>query len=492
MPVSAREKPWVRVVATAPVVVGGLLIVAAALKGYELLFGPPPEGGILQARWLQFLLIELEAALGAWLISGYRRRLAGIVAVACFAAFATVNADKILRGERHCGCFGLIHLDVRVALALDIVAGFVLAWSLARTSAGVSRPIPRPLWQPRWDHRAAYGSLALLAVGLMANAWVRAPDELFRAVQLAPPVYDFGKVQGGEELSHEFHLTNAGSSAITIVKVTSTCGCTTVGLPAGRVIDGGQSLAVPVNLHTGATEGIKTGTVTVYYRDAPWGVPAWQSCTVRATVSQDYWVRPTLIDFGEVEYASPQTRTVVLRPNALPDARITRVEGGCPGLSTRLDAATEPGKDSKVELVFDSTAHRTDTPLSTTLRLHTNTSRLPVTEVLVRAIPKPAVMVEPQIIVVGSGESGSVERSVTVRTHLPATLKVTESRGVNTLVKSQNTPGTSHLITVTVPEAGNAMLDALVKITVDVVTGQGDREAYTLSIPVQRFPKSKG
>jgi putative oxidoreductase len=99
-------------VTLARLVLGVLLIVAGALKlghapdlasaiaGFRLL---PP--GLVSL--LALALPPLEIFLGLYLVAGLFTRIAGAVAAAMFALYATAIASAVIRGiPANCGCFG--------------------------------------------------------------------------------------------------------------------------------------------------------------------------------------------------------------------------------------------------------------------------------------------------------------------------------------------------------------------------------------------------
>ena len=110
-------------------VLGLLLIVAAVLKGHELL--SVPVAGKDLWSWRPFLIfqVEFELAMGIWLLSGVFERLAWLAGLLCFGLFCCVTLYKGLTGAASCGCFGTVHVNPWVTLlAIDLPA--VIALSL--------------------------------------------------------------------------------------------------------------------------------------------------------------------------------------------------------------------------------------------------------------------------------------------------------------------------------------------------------------------------
>lgn len=119
---------------------GALLLAAAALKAHDLATGPLVGEGIWANRWLMALLVEAEAALGLWLLSGLFPVLAVYVTAACFLLYAGFAISKALSGAHSCGCFGRVPVNPWITLALDLVAA-PAAFCAGRFSAPLRRQI---------------------------------------------------------------------------------------------------------------------------------------------------------------------------------------------------------------------------------------------------------------------------------------------------------------------------------------------------------------
>lgn len=102
---------------------GTLLIVAALLKSHEILTIPSLDGDHSFSHYFGILHIELELALGIWLVSTVLRRLAWLAATICFAMFCGVTLHRACSGASSCGCFGTVHVNPWITLTLiDIPA----------------------------------------------------------------------------------------------------------------------------------------------------------------------------------------------------------------------------------------------------------------------------------------------------------------------------------------------------------------------------------
>jgi len=108
---------------------GLLLIAAAVLKIIESLHVCIPgwrEHGLWESY--EFLLVQLplELSLGVWLISGLFRKAAWLVGTFAFFGFIGVTLYKGISGAESCGCFGQIHVNPWITLALIDIPMFLL------------------------------------------------------------------------------------------------------------------------------------------------------------------------------------------------------------------------------------------------------------------------------------------------------------------------------------------------------------------------------
>lgn len=113
-----------------------VLLVAASLKGYALATDPA-HGVLYGSRWLQYVLVEYEVLLAAWLLSGFAQAACRKVALATFAGFGCYALYLAVTGAVSCGCFGAAEMNPWWTFALDCVV-FLLVWRWMPTTS-VSR-----------------------------------------------------------------------------------------------------------------------------------------------------------------------------------------------------------------------------------------------------------------------------------------------------------------------------------------------------------------
>lgn len=77
---------------------------------------------------------------------------------------------------------------------------------------------------------------------------------------------DFGNVQEGEVIEHDFVFTNIGKSDLIIRKIKASCGCTTVA-PKESIIKPGQQSSLSASFRTSGFSGRQSKTITVITND---------------------------------------------------------------------------------------------------------------------------------------------------------------------------------------------------------------------------------
>lgn len=105
-----------------------LLLVAAVLKGWQLLTEPAANNDIWTYRPFLILTVEFELALGIWLLSGLFKKAAWLATIVCFSLFSMITLYKGITGYASCGCFGSVHVNPWITLfAIDLPAVLSLA-----------------------------------------------------------------------------------------------------------------------------------------------------------------------------------------------------------------------------------------------------------------------------------------------------------------------------------------------------------------------------
>jgi len=134
-----------------------ILLMAAALKAWQLLTEPVANADIWTYRPFLILTVELELALAIWLLSGLFKKAAWLAGLLCFSLFLVITLYKGVTGAESCGCFGSVHVNPWMTLfAIDLPA--VIALALFRPELRLPPPLPS------LRRFAISGCLALIAL----------------------------------------------------------------------------------------------------------------------------------------------------------------------------------------------------------------------------------------------------------------------------------------------------------------------------------------
>ena len=134
---SQSAAPWLAV----RVVLGLVLLVAAMLKAYKLWVRPVDGATMVDARAFGIVVIEIELAIGLLLLIGGRvlSRPAWFAGIVFFVIALQVAILQGVRGEPHCGCFGVVEVSPWTAVFIDLAAISALLASFPPASEAGSR-----------------------------------------------------------------------------------------------------------------------------------------------------------------------------------------------------------------------------------------------------------------------------------------------------------------------------------------------------------------
>ena len=242
------------------VVLGGLLLTAAALKLGGRDVSAVPQVGGFSAPWVQVAAAEWEIVLGLWLLSGVHRRPAWLAAVATFAGFAVVSGYLGSTGVASCGCFGAIHASPWWAFGVDIIALGLLA--VGRPRGGEGQP---------WPRGALVGAaVALALVGVSAGVGTLAygsPESAVARLRgdtlyVDSDFISFGDGTAGQSLTAEVRVRNLSSSPVRLIGGTSDCSCVTTSDLPTTLAPGGDGV-IPIRLKLPDNPGSFTRTASL-------------------------------------------------------------------------------------------------------------------------------------------------------------------------------------------------------------------------------------
>ncbi len=142
------------------------LLIAAVLKGWQLLTEPVANNDIWSYRPFLILSVEFELALAIWLLSGLFKKAAWLATLLCFSAFSAITLYKGITGAESCGCFGPVHVNPWITLfAIELPA--VIALLIFRPSGfNIRKPLElfRPFPSARYFAGLVFHSTVILTV----------------------------------------------------------------------------------------------------------------------------------------------------------------------------------------------------------------------------------------------------------------------------------------------------------------------------------------
>jgi hypothetical protein len=250
--------PYLTSPVLARVIVGAVLIVAAALKTRQLL---SYTGGMLNSalpQWFTPVLIFAEAFVGLWLISGLAPRASCAIALALFSGFASYSLVEIIRGDPSCGCFGEIQSSPWFALTLDLAAiGALLTTRPTRMESCAAAP--SETGQTRAFRFAAL-ELPVLGIIVGASLALSGPSSVSalqpsRLVKFDKRDINLGMLEKDqEEATATFTMTNVSATPLVIDSIERSCGCMTTE-PEQNKVRPGESTSIPVRIALGSLSG---------------------------------------------------------------------------------------------------------------------------------------------------------------------------------------------------------------------------------------------
>jgi len=159
------------------------------------------------------------------------------------------------------------------------------------------------------------------AISLLLACGVSAQEP---RLQIREAVFDFGTVDEGASVTHDFELLNSGNADLRIERVVPTCGCTVPTLPAD-VLAPGATAQLQVQFNTSGFNGRVEKHITLFTNDEN---KAASTLTLRGEIVPLISVTPPYLDFGRVVKGAPapERKEVTVRIKAGSGAEISQVK----------------------------------------------------------------------------------------------------------------------------------------------------------------------
>jgi hypothetical protein len=229
-------------------------------------------------------------------------------------------------------------------------------------------------------------------------------------IKFAEPVFDFGRVEAGKIVSHDFAFTNIGDRVLIIQDVRPACGCTTVTNWA-EPVPPGKSGNIPVLFNSSGMAGPIGKFLKVISND-----PSEPEVVLRfsATLWKPLDAIPAVavFNFGP-DFQTNQTRVIKIVSNQ--DEPVTLSEPVCTNQSFRAELKTvREGKEFELRLTVVPPLGPGS--LAVPVNIKTSSSKMPVVTVTAYAMVQPALTVTPpRITIPATPLTNAEEFTVTIR-----------------------------------------------------------------------------
>jgi hypothetical protein len=196
--------------------------------------------------------------------------------------------------------------------------------------------------------------------------------------------WDFGVVDEGVILTHEFTIHNAGGATLELSKFRVSCGACLTYDTKPKSIGAGQTGVVSLRLDTKGKRGRCSQKATMITNDPDMSLLV---LTCHGMV-RGIWTQPDYVSFGNIMWGAHPTTDFFVLSAGFPDAKIKGIESSCNAFDITVGPASGDqrikAKDittlARIEMKWrDNT--RSIGQFSSTITVHTDVGRYPIIKV---------------------------------------------------------------------------------------------------------------
>jgi hypothetical protein len=282
-------------------------------------------------------------------------------------------------------------------------------------------------------------------------------------IQFAGMTFDFGKIDSGTLVKHEFVFTNTGSATLEIKDVKPGCGCTAAGT-WDKTVEPGKTGIIPLQFNSTGFGGTVAKAATVTCND-----PGQSNVVlhIKGTVWKALDVTPTMAVFtASSEIQTNETKIVRIVSNLEEPLELSDLQ--CTNRSFQTELKTvRPGKE--FELRITAVPPFTSTSINAPVTLKTSSPKNPTISVTAYVMVQPTVMVSPNYLMLPQGPlTNAMHMVVAIQNNGTNSLVVSEPRmtvpGPEVHLKEIQ-PGRSFNLTVDFPAGFQAQVGQNVEVT---------------------------
>lgn len=157
-------------------------------------------------------------------------------------------------------------------------------------------------------------------------------EDVLKAISSVPgeiefdnKIKDFGEVERGQLLTHEFKFKNIGKGNLIVQGIHSSCGCMALEIDEGKVYQPGEGGTISVQLNSTSFSGKLSKTVMVLTNQRSKSV---RVLTLRAHVKNNILVNPPLVDYGTLSAGQVAHRKIKISSASETPLEITGLRHG--------------------------------------------------------------------------------------------------------------------------------------------------------------------
>ncbi len=208
------------------------------------------------------------------------------------------------------------------------------------------------------------------------------------------PDYDFGEVEAGDEVEHDFVFENVGGGLLRIEKVLTTCGCTAALSPEEEVAAGGAG-KIKTTFHTRGFQGAVKKGLVVKTNDPENELVR---LTIGGKVVPEIEVEPRYLNWETLQPGdSPPPKKLTVRFRKGRGLRLEKIQSESPAVVLEKESESEHKVVYSVSLADDLPAGR----FTGRITIRSNSERVPEIRVPFQGRVQGNVKVTPSILSMG-------------------------------------------------------------------------------------------
>ena len=215
-------------------------------------------------------------------------------------------------------------------------------------------------------------------------------------IKFAEVLYDFGKVDSGTVVKHDYAFTNIGDQTLIVTNVQPSCGCTTAG-SWDKMVEPGKTGIIPIQFNSTGYGGAVAKSITVTCNDPTNGILVLQ---LRGTAWKPIDISPGFVMFNlSADVQSNETKVVKIVSNLEDPVTVSAPTWSNNTFKAELKTLKE-GKEFELDVTVVTPLTNT---VSAPITLKTSSAKMPVITVTAYAMLMPAITINPPQITLPGG-----------------------------------------------------------------------------------------